>query len=265
MLADTPSKTALVTGASTGIGYELAKLFAQDGYDLILVSRDKAKLEKVAAELEAAHRCRVAVIAKDLAEPGAPVEIFEALRQSSVQLDALVNNAGFGGQGLFYLMDTEKALNMIQVNVSALVHLTRLLLPDMVARGKGHILNVASTAAFQPGPYMAVYYASKAFVLSFSEAVNSELKRTGVSVTTLCPGPTQTEFHARAGMQHSRLGKSGFIMDAESVARIGYAGMMARKRTVIAGFKNRALAFVASRLVPKGLLLGTISSLNKNR
>jgi short-subunit dehydrogenase len=265
MADDRGSKTALVTGASTGIGYELAKLLAQDGYNLILVSRDQAKLVKVAAELEASHQCRAAVLAKDLTVAGTPDEIFEMLQQNSIQLDVLVNNAGFGGLGPFHRMDMQKVLDMIQLNVTALVHLTRLVVPDMVARGKGYILNIASTAAFQPGPYMAVYYATKAFVVSFSEAVESELKGTGVSVTTLCPGPTKTEFHARAGMQHSRLGKSFFIMEAGPVARIGYDAMLARKRTVIAGVKNRMLAFVASRLVPKKLLLGTVASLNKNR
>lgn len=265
MTTETRTKTALITGASVGIGYELAKLFARDGYNLILVARDKARLEKVAAKLEASSTCCAAVMAKDLTAANAPDEIFEMLQESSIQLDALVNNAGFGANGPFRGADTQQVLDMIQVNVTALVHLTRLVLPDMVERGTGHILNVASTAAYQPGPFMAVYYATKAFVLSFSEAVASELKGTGVSVTTLCPGPTRTEFHQRAKMQHSRLASSFFIMDAGTVARIGYDAMRARKRTVIAGWKNHVLAFVTSRLAPKSLLLGTIATLNKNR
>jgi short-subunit dehydrogenase len=262
---DTKAKTALVTGASIGIGYELAKLFARDGYDLILVSRDKDKLDAVAAELEASHKCRVAVLAKDLTVPRAPDEIYEQLQQNSVDLDVLVNNAGVGGIGAFHKDDTQRWLDMIQLNVTSLVHLTRLVLPGMVERGRGRVLNVASTAAFQPGPFMATYYATKAFVLSFSEAIDTELKGTGVSVTTVCPGPTRTEFQRRAGMKESKLAKGGVIMDAATVARIGYDAMMKNKRTVVTGTKNRVAAFASSRVLPRSFVLNAVRYLNKDR
>jgi short-subunit dehydrogenase len=266
MAAREGPKTALITGASVGIGYELAKLFARDGYNLILVSRDEAKLKDVAAELESSYECRVAVLPKDLTVARAPDEVFEQLQDNSVELDVLVNNAGVGVHGPFHRVDTQKILDLIQLNVSALVHLTRLVLPAMVARGDGHVLNVASTAAYQPGPFAATYYASKAFVLSFSEATATELRGTGVSMTTLCPGPTDTEFHERAGMKHSKAaGKVAIIMDPQTVARIGYEAMLQRKRTVIAGLKNRVGAFALSRVLPKSLVLNAIAKLNKDR
>lgn len=259
-------KTALVTGASVGIGYELAKLFARDGYNLILVSRDEARLKRVAAELESLHACRVTVMPRDLAVAGAPDEIFEKLRDSSVELDVLVNNAGVGASGALHKIDTQKILDLIQLNVTSLVHLTRVVLPGMIERGNGRLLNVASTAAYLPGPYMAAYFASKAFVLSFSEAVATELKDTGVSVTTLCPGPTDTEFNKRAGVKQSKVaGKSALVMDPESVAKIGYDAMLKRKRTVIAGMKNRLGAFAMSRVLPKSFVLNALATLNKDR
>jgi short-subunit dehydrogenase len=265
MTAQEDPKTALITGASAGIGYELAKLFARDGYNLILVSRDEAKLKDVASELQSVHTCRIAVLPKDLTVPRAPDEVFEQFQDNSVEVDVLVNNAGVGACGPFHKIDTQKILDLVQLNVSSLVHLTRLVLPGMGERGTGHVLNVASTAAYQPGPFMAAYYASKAFVLSFSEAVATELKGTGVSVTTLCPGPTDTEFHERAGTKQSKVAGGAFIMDPESVARIGYEAMLKRKRTVIAGLKNRVSAFALSRVLPKSLVLNTIATLNKDR
>ncbi len=266
MTAQENRKTALVTGASVGIGYELAKLFARDGYNLILVSRDEARLKRVAAELESLHACRVTVIPKDLAVAGAPDEIFEQLRDSSVELDVLVNNAGVGASGALLKIDTQKILDLIQLNVTSLVHLTRLVLPGMIERGNGRLLNVASTAAYLPGPYMAAYFASKAFVLSFSEAIATELKDTGVSVTTLCPGPTDTEFNKRAGVKQSKVaGRAAMVMDPESVAKIGYEAMLKRKRTVIAGTKNRLGAFATSRVLPKSFVLNTLAKLNKDR
>lgn len=258
-------KTALITGASVGIGYELAKLLARDSYDLILVSRDKDRLQSVAEELEESFQGRVAVLPKDLTIARAPDEIFEQLQQNSITLDVLVNNAGFGAQGAFHAGDTQQVLDMIQLMVTSLVHLTRLVLPGMIDRGSGKILNVASTAAFQPGPYMSIYYATKAFVLSFSEAVGTELRGTGVSVTTLCPGPTRTEFHARAGMKESRLASSGVVMDAQTVARLGYEAMMKNKLTVITGARNKLGAFLSKRVMPKSIVLRTVSALNKNR
>jgi len=258
-------KTALVTGASTGIGWELAKLLAGDGYNLILLARDESKLKAVASELESSHGCRVAVLPKDLSVAGAPDEVFGQLQENSVELDVLVNNAGVGASGAFHRIDTQKILDLIQLNVSALVHLTRLVLPGMIERGTGRVLNVASTAAYQPGPFMAAYYASKAFVLSFSEAVATELKGTGVTVTAFCPGPTDTAFHKRAGTKSSNVAGGAFVMDAGSVARIGYEAMLKGRRTAIAGLKNRVAAFVSSRVLPKRFVLNTIATLNKNR
>ena len=259
------SKTALVTGASAGIGYELARLFALGGYDLVLVSRDKAKLEEVAAELEATYDITGVALSKDLTVPVAPEEILQELQRHSIDIDVLVNNAGFGTHGPFHESDMEKELSMIRLNVNALAHLTRLFLPQMVDRGSGKILNVTSTAAFQPGPLMAVYYATKAFVLSFSEAIASELKGTGVTVTALCPGPTRTGFQKRAGAEHTRLAGAGLMMEASTVAKTGYRGLMKNKRVVIPGLKNRLLAALSARFFPRGVVLKVVTVLNRNR
>ncbi|MBE8968493.1 SDR family oxidoreductase, partial [Nostocales cyanobacterium LEGE 12452] len=176
-------QTALITGASGGIGYEFVKLFAQDGYNLVLVARSVDKLNKIADEFKKKFGIDVKVISKDLSNPSAPEEIFRELEQASINVDVLVNNAGFATYGLFNEIDLNAEMQLLQVNVLCLTHLTKLFLKGMVQRGSGKILNLASTAAFQPGPLMAVYYASKAYVLSFSEAIANELEGTGVSVT----------------------------------------------------------------------------------
>src|SRR2546428_5424528 len=199
------SKTALITGASGGIGYELALLFAKDGFDCILVARSQDKLEELAARLESEFRVRTLVLPKDLSKPSAVDEIHEEVTAASMPVDVLVNNAGFPVFGLFRESDLEAELEMLQVNVVALTALTKLLLKPMLARRDGRILNLGSTAAFAPGPLMTVYYASKAYVLSFSEALANELEGTGVSVTCLCPGATRTGFQKRAVMEDSRL------------------------------------------------------------
>jgi short-subunit dehydrogenase len=235
------SSAALVTGASSGIGWELAKLFAEDRQDLVLVARNRKKLDELARELTASYGVAVRVIAKDLTDPKAPAQIFSQLAESGPQIDVLVNNAGFGVYGPFAETDGEKELEMIQVNVTALTHLTKLFLPPMLERRSGQILNVASTAAFQPGPLMAVYYATKSYVLSFSEALANELSGSGVTVTALCPGPTDTGFQKDAGLEKTRLFSNPFVMDARSVARSGYTGMKAGKRIVIPGLFNRLL------------------------
>ena len=239
------SKWALITGASTGIGYELAKLFADDGWNLVLVARNEARLQQVAAELRATHRSEVEVLAKDLTIATAPAEIFESLRD--VPISALVNNAGFGWQGPFARGELKVSLDMMRVNMDALVRLTHLFAQPMLARGAGRILNVASTAAFQPGPFTNVYYASKAFVYSFSVALAEELAGTGVTVTTLCPGATRTGFHDRAGMQRSLRWLP--LMEADEVARSGYRGLMRGKRVVIPGVMNR-IAAALSKCLP---------------
>jgi short-subunit dehydrogenase len=247
--------TALITGASSGIGLELAKLFARDGYDLVLVARRREKLESLGEDLGKRHGIRFRAIAADLADPAAPAEIVRQLAAASVAVDVLVNNAGFGELGPFANTDLETERRMIQVNITALTDLTKLLLAGMLERRRGRILNVASTAGFAPGPLMAVYYATKAYVISLSEALAEELRGSGVSVTVLCPGPTLTEFQAVAHMESTRLFRlPGVVMDAVSVARAGYAGLMRGKRMVVPGLLNRALPLVI-RLSPRAMVV----------
>jgi len=235
---------ALITGATAGIGYELARLFAADHFNVVLVARDEARLKKVAAELRTAHNVEGIVLSKDLSNSAAPGEIFDALKDSPVSV--LVNNAGFGSQAAFAEEKLSLSLNMMRVNMDALVQLTRLFLPPMLSRRQGRILNVASTAGFQPGPFTNIYYATKAFVFSFSVALAEELAGTGITVTTLCPGFTKTEFHERAGFQRSSRWLS--MMSAHEVAQIGYRGLMSGKRIVIPGLRNKLTAAVSRRL-----------------
>ena len=246
--------TALVTGASGGIGLELARLLAADGHDLVLVARSGDKLARLAEELSGEHKTVARVIVSDLARPDAPQEIFDDLQEKGVAIDVLVNNAGFGSYGLFAETDLRSELDMLQVNVVALTHLTKLFLPGMIARRRGYVMNVASTAAFQPGPLMAVYYASKAYVLSLTEALANECEGTGVTVSALCPGPTETGFVAAAGMSDSKLFDRG-PMDARTVAEAGYRGMLKGKTIVIPGLRNalvaRAVGFAPRRMVTK--------------
>ena len=242
-------EVALITGASGGIGYELAFCFAKDGYDLVLVARREKELQKLAGEIREKYSVRVTVIAKDLAAPSAPGEIFSELRQAGVKVDILVNNAAFGTYGFFVRNDVARELEQIRLNVSALTHLTALFAAGMVSRKKGKILNVASTAAFQPGPLMAVYYASKAYVLSFSEALSSELKGSGVTVTCLCPGPTRTGFDKVAALEKLKVPKAN-VMSAAKVAEIGYRALMKGRTVVIAGFGNKLVA-LGAKLAPR--------------
>ena len=231
---------ALITGASTGIGYELAKLLAADHFNLVLVARNETRLNQVANELKAAHGTTTRILPKDLSDSATPQEIFEASRDTPISV--LINNAGFGSMRPFAEEDLKCSVDMIRVNVESLVQLTHLFLRPMLERKAGRILNVASTAAFQPGPFTAIYYASKAFVFSFSVAVAEEVSGTGVTVTTLCPGFTKTEFHERAGMKRS----SGIpMMSAEAVATAGYRGMLRGKRIVIPGTVNKITSCLA--------------------
>jgi short-subunit dehydrogenase len=246
------SKTALITGASGGIGYELALLFARDGFDCILVARGHDKLNALAARLESEFRVKTMVLAKDLSNPSAVDEIYEEISAASMPVDVLVNNAGFPVFGLFSETDLDTELEMLQVNVVALTQLTKLFLRGMIERRCGRILNLASTAAFEPGPLMAVYYASKAYVLSFSEALANELGGTGVTVTTLAPGPTRTGFQKRGQLEDSRL-VQGQIADAQSVALAGYRGLMAGKTIVIPGFTNKLIPWIV-RISPRGVV-----------
>jgi uncharacterized protein len=244
--------TALITGASSGLGAEFARIFAADGHDLVLVARRERKLQLLAAELSQRHGVGARVIAADLARPAAPTEIVDRLRGDAVEVDYLVNNAGFGHLGPFVSTDRATELQMIQVNVVAPTDLARLLLPSMVARGYGRVLNVASTAAFVPGPFMAVYYATKAYVLSLSQALSNELRGTGVTVTVLCPGPTQTGFAAAAGTAASAPIQRHMVMDAASVARAGYRGMRRGQATVVPGLVNKLLT-QSTRLIPRSM------------
>ncbi len=244
----TPS-TALITGSSGGIGYELAKLFARDSYNLVLVARSADKLAQLATELEKAYQIRATVVATDLSQPCGPEQVFATTQKAGITVDVLVNNAGFGQFGFYVDTDLQEELQQIQLNIASLTHLTKLYVRPMVERRHGRVLNVASTAAFQPGPLMAVYYATKAYVLSFSEALSNELQGTGVTVTCLCPGPTTTEFHKRAAMDLSNMMKAPF-MDAKTVAEIGYRAMLKGKSTVIAGRMNWLVA-QSTRFAPR--------------
>lgn len=254
----------LVTGASGGIGYELAKLFARDGHDLVLVARNGSKLQQIARELKAAHHVHCIVLEGDLSVPGSPDALFQEVKKASAEVGILVNNAGFGSLGPFHKRPLAEQLQMIQLNVTSLAHLTRLFLPEMIARKRGRIVNIASIAAYQPGPFMAVYYATKAFVVSFSEAIANELHGTGVRVTTICPGPTTTNFGKRAGAENSSLFRKGMTMDAATVARIGYEGMKRNKTIVVTGWKNKFLAS-AGRLAPRSLTANIARTLNEPR
>jgi len=256
-------KVALVTGATSGIGYELAKVLAREGYALVLVARDGRRLGERAREFERSFGTPVRILPMDLSLPQGPARIFQRLRSEGVAVDVLVNNAGFGTNGPFLKADLESQAGMIALNVAALTRLTRLFLPGMAERGSGKILNVASTAAFQPGPMMAVYYATKAYVLSFSEALAEELSGTGVTVTALCPGPTATEFSQRANMKNSRL-FSAFVMEAAKVAEIGYRAMLRGRPVVVAGLRNRLGAF-SVRFSPRGLVAKIVRKLNEPR
>jgi short-subunit dehydrogenase len=246
-------ETVLVTGASSGIGAELARAFARGGASLVLTARSVDRLEALATELRAAHSVPVSVVAADLGAPDGVARIVDRLQRDGVLIDVLVNNAGYAGFGPFTETAWAEEAGMLQLNVLALTELAKRLLPGMVARKRGGILNVASTAAFQPGPLMAVYYATKAYVLSFSEAIAEELRGTGVTVTALCPGPTESGFQARASMEASRLVKGKRLMDAATVAKAGYEGFRRGATVVIPGFQNRLLA-QSVRFTPRRLL-----------
>jgi len=237
------SKTALITGASGGIGLEFARIHASKGDNLVLVARSRDKLAEVKAELETDFKVEVYNIVRDLSVKNAPAEVFDEVRSKNIVVEYLINNAGFGDFGLFAGSDWNKQEKMISLNITALAHLTRLFLPGMIERGEGKILNVASLASFLPGPTMSVYFASKAFVLSFSEAINNEVKAKGVSVTTLCPGSTESNFHAVA-MNDPDLVEDRKMQSAKVVAEIGYKAMMKGKPVVIPGFKNAFLVFL---------------------
>ena len=243
-------KTALITGASNGIGLELAKVHASKGDHLVLVARSKSKLEALKTELENQFKIKVLIIEKDLSAPNAAKEVYEQTSKANIQIDYLINNAGFGDFGMFYETDWNKESEMIQLNITTLTHFTKLYLQDMVKRKSGKIMNVASTAAFQSGPTMAVYYATKAYVLSFSEAIDNEVRDKGVTVTTLCPGATESGFQAAAAMEESALVKGKKLPTSKEVAEYGYKAMMQGKTVAIHGFMNAVMAN-AVRFLPR--------------
>jgi short-subunit dehydrogenase len=259
-MAATQSATALITGASSGIGRSLARLFARDGYALVLVARRGSLLEDLAAELLRDHGVVVRVMPVDLTDPASAMRLFTDLQRAGVTVDVLVNNAGFGMQGAFAALPVDRQVQMIHLNVTALTALTRLLLPSMLERGRGGVLNVGSTAGFQPGPFMAVYYATKAYVVSFSEALADELSGSGLRVTCLAPGPTATAFAAEAGASDSRLFQ-GDTMSVDEVAQIGYDAWRAGKPLVIAGSRNWWRAF-AVRVLPRAWVRKAVRELN---
>lgn len=247
------SKTALITGASVGIGRELTKLFAQDGYNLVLVARNAARLQQVAADLEKQFGVSAKAFPLDLSSSAAPQFLFDQLQREKIAIDVLVNNAGYGKLGAFASMPYAESAGQIELNITSLTHLTKLFVAPMLERKSGCILNVASTAGFQPGPLMAVYYATKAYVISFSEALANELQRTGVTVTCLCPGLTDTEFQTRAGTEKTTLFRRTRPMDAATVARDGYRALMKGKPLVISGIRNRLL-MESLRISPRNVV-----------
>jgi short-subunit dehydrogenase len=254
-------KVALITGASAGLGAELARLFVGDGHDVVLVARRRDRLEELASQLTKSGGARAHVLPEDLADEKAPERLVAELGKRGIEIEFLVNNAGYGTTGAFVDLDPKREIAMLQVNVTAVVHLTRLLLPAMVARESGRVLNMGSTAGFQPGPYMAVYYASKAFVNSFTEALGFELRGTGVTATLCCPGATATEFASVAGNDKSRLVKMG-AMGAAEVAAHAYRAMMRGKALAIPGVQNK-FGLQILRLSPRAAVRRITAALNR--
>ena len=238
---DNMKSFVLITGASSGIGYELAKLFAQDHYNMIMVARPTGELENVAAEIKKEYGIEVIPIAKDLFNPRAAEEIYQEVKAKGIQVDILVNDAGQGEYGLFAETDLDRELDIIQLNINSCISLTKFFLKGMIARGSGKVLNLSSIASKSPGPYQSVYHGTKAFIQSWSEALNNELQDTGVTVTALLPGATDTDFFNKADMLESKIVKEGELADAAAVAKDGYEALMAGKDMVISGFKNKAM------------------------
>jgi short-subunit dehydrogenase len=256
---------ALITGASTGIGRDLAFIAAADGYDVILVARTAASLQAVATEIAGKTSRKAHVFPVDLAEPNAAKVLFTQIEQAGITVDVLINNAGFGLLGKFWELPEDQQMQMVQLNIGALTRLTRLFLPGMIERRSGYIMNLGSTAAFQPGPLMAIYFASKAYVVSFSEAIHNEAKEYGVKVCCLCPGATRTEFDKRAGMEGTKLFREGSrIMSSKEVAQIGWTAMKQGKSSVVAGRMNALLAF-STRFAPRQMTAGIARALQEKK
>jgi uncharacterized protein len=253
------SKTALITGSSNGIGYELAKIHAEKGDNLVLVARTISKLDELKKELEVKNKIQVYTICKDLSLPDAAREVYDELKQQNIIIDYLINNAGLGDFALFAESDWEKQKKMINLNITALTHLTWLFLTDMIKQGSGKIMNVASTAAFQPGPTMSVYFATKAFVLSFSEALNTEVRDKGITVTALCPGSTESGFHAAAIGDRGPV-KERRLPSSKQVADYGYRAMMKGRTVAIHGIMNAIMAN-AVRFIPRAIIVKSVKKI----
>jgi len=257
------AETVLITGASSGIGWELAHCFAADGSRLILVARNTQAMETLAAQLRQAHGIEVIILTFDLSQPESPKQIFAELTSRSLIVDVLVNNAGFGAHGAFTELPVQREIEMVQVNITALMELTALFLPGLIARNQGGILNVGSVAGFQPGPGMAVYYATKAFVLSFTEALAEELRTTKLVISVLCPGPTETNFGAVARGHKVRQHKV-MKMTAQAVAEAGHRAFRRGKITVVTGWMNHLLVFLV-RLLPRSFPRKIVNRYNQTR
>jgi short-subunit dehydrogenase len=247
------NKKVLITGASGGIGYEMAKVFAEKSYDLIMVARRREIMDALADEVKKKFGVNAHIMVQDLAHEGSGLKLYQEINKMDLKPDIVINNAGLADYGKFVERGWEKVRDMIMVNIMALTEITRMFAGDMVKRGYGKILNVASTAAFQPGPLMAVYFASKAYVLSFSEAISNELKGTGVTVTALCPGPTQTGFEERAEMHSSRMFRLIKPVKSEKVARYAYSALMTGKVVAIQGLLNKFSAMI-NRFIPRSII-----------
>ncbi len=254
------NETVLITGASSGIGMGLAKLFAADGSDLVLVARREDRLNELAQELKSEYGIEVHVLPKDLTKKTAPKEIFTHLNKEKIQIDVVVNNAGFGNKGYVADLDTDLQLDMIQVNLVALTHLTRLFLPGIIERGHGGILNVGSLAGFQPGPNLAVYFATKAYVLSFTEALAEEVLNPEIKISCLAPGPVRTEFGEKSDLEDSLLFKVS-LMDMEPVVKAGYEGFRRGQTIVIPGLKQQVVPFL-NRFTPRTIVRKIAKKLN---
>lgn len=254
--------TALVTGGASGIGFELCKLLAKDGHDLVLVDMNEVGMLRAADQLRTEYGVKVKVLYKDLSDPNAAKEIYEKLERLGIEITTLVNNAGYGLSGRFTELELDDQLQMMQVNMNAVVSLTSYFLPRLLEQKQASILNLASIAAFQAGPFMATYFASKAFVLSFSEALASELTGTNVSVTSVCPGPTDTGFARRAGANGSIAFKKSTMMNVVDVAHEAYAAMKSKRAVVIPGLTNK-MAILASRFVPRNTVTQVAGLMNK--
>lgn len=248
---------ALVTGASGGIGCELAKVLAENGHNLIITARRTGQLQQLKQELESEYPVTVHTFPADLSLSDTPAKIYNFISDHDIQVDILINNAGIGDYGFFHQSNWGKQATMIDLNIKSLTHLTHLFLPTMIDRNHGYILNLASTAAFQPGPLMSVYYASKHYVLAFSEAISNELKDTGVSVTVLCPGPTNTGFQETAAMEKSRLLDWFRPVESRKIAEFGYDQMIKGKRVAVQGMSDKIFS-VLVRFFPRSLVLHAV-------